>query len=178
MKLIRQIIILTPFIFSFSLETVSAQTSQLTVRPKIIRVVDKLKKEDEVHFGYPVGYGGKPETKNKYYKSYLKLKAKATNEELASLTKSNFKPIVIYSFSILHSRDYRNLKEIFIEHVNDTSFYWTAAGCTGFIERVNWFMLKRLDPASQSYSKSYLTKEEYDMYCAKFKKQDDLFSCN
>ena len=156
--------------FSFSFETVKAQTSPTKIRPKINRLIDKLQKEDEVHFGYPIGFAGKPETKNKYYKVYLKLNAKATNEELVLLTKDTFKPIVIYSFSILHSRGYKNLKDIFVEHLNDTTFCWTASGCTGFIERVNWFMLRRLNPTSQNDNNNYLKKEEYDKYCASFKK--------
>ncbi len=148
------------------------------MRAKINKLVNKLKKEDQVHFGYPVGYGGESETKNKYYKLYLKLKSKATNEELTLLTKNNFKPIVIYSFSILHSREYEDLKNIFIEHLNDTSFYWTAGGCTGFVQRVNWFMLRQLNPIIQDNSKAYLTNEEHLAYCAMFEKQDKLFSCH
>ncbi len=173
-----QIILSTIFIFSFFNTTLNAQTSQTDIRPNINRLVAKLKKEDEVHFGYPVGYGGKPETKNKYYKLYLKLKSKATNEELTLLTRDTFKPIVIYSFSILHSRKYEDIKDVFIEHLNDTTFYWTASGCTGFVERVNWFMLRRLNPTIQDDSKAYLTKEEYAAYCAMFGKQDKLFACN
>jgi hypothetical protein len=158
-------------------ETVGAQARTTKIRPEINKLIDKLAKEDEVHFGYPIGFSGKPETGNKYYKLYLKLKAKATNEELVSLTEHSFKPIVIYSFSILHSRGYKDIKTIFIAHLNDTSFYWTASGCTGFIERVNWFMLRKLNPG-QNDNKKYLKKEEYDNYCTMFKKQDYLFSCN
>jgi hypothetical protein len=178
MKRIGQITLSILFIFSCILVTVNAQTSEVTIRPKVNRLVEKLKKDGEVHFGYAVGYGGKPETRNKYYKLYLKLESKATNDELVLLTRENFKTIVIYSFSILHSRAYKNLKDIFIEHSNDTAFYWTAGGCTGFVERVNWFMLRQLNPTSQGHNASCLTQAEYDTYCAKFKQQDKAFSCN
>src|SRR6266542_934828 len=71
MKFPIQLILGATFGFSFLITTVNAQTRQ-TPRPEINRLVDKLKKEDEVHFGYPVGYAGIPETNNKYYKLYLK----------------------------------------------------------------------------------------------------------
>ncbi len=163
------------FLLLFSL-TINAKPNQHDIRPKISRIVDKLKKDNYVHFGYAVGYGAVRETKNKYYKLYLKLKAKATNDELVSLTKDSSKNIVVYSFAILHSRDYENLKSIFINHISDTTFYWTAGGCTGFIERVNWYMLRQLKPTDKDDNKNYLTTKEYDEYCSKFKKQDPLFS--
>jgi hypothetical protein len=155
--------------------TINAKTNQIDIRPKIVRIVGKLKKDNYVHFGYAVGYRAVRETKNKYYKLYSKLKAKATNDELVALTSDSSKNIVVYSFSILHSRDYENLKSIFINHIGDTTFYWTAGGCTGFIERVNWFMLLQLKPSDKGGSKNYLTKQEYEEYCAKFKKEDPLF---
>lgn len=158
--------------------SVSAQVNPTTIRPKIIRLVDKLGAENLVHFGYPVGSAGKPETQNKYYKLYLKLRSKATDEELVALTKGSSVPIVVYSFSILHSRGYKDLKNIFIDHLGDTTFYWTASGCVGLLERVNWFMLRRLNPASRNAHTTWLTKEEYDSYCMNFKKQDGLFWCN
>jgi hypothetical protein len=163
------------FLLGFSL-TIDAEAHQIDIRPRITKIVNKLKKDDYVHFGYAVGYGAVRETKNKYYRLYLKLKAKATNDELFLLTKSSSKNIVIYSFAALHSRGYENLKSIFINHVDDTTFYWTAGGCTGFIERVNWHMLRELKPGKNGIDKNYLTNQEYDMYCAKFKKEDPFFS--
>jgi hypothetical protein len=79
--------------------SVNAQISGTELRPKITRLANKLKEDDEVHFGYPVGFAGKPETNNKYYKKYLKLKSKATNDELVLLTKDDSKPIVICFFN-------------------------------------------------------------------------------
>lgn len=178
MNAIKQILSLSLLAFSFGILTTNAQSGKITIRPKINRLVEKLRKGSEVHFGYPVGFAGRPETKNKYYKLYLRLQSKATNEELVLLTSNDSKPVVIYSFSILYSRGYKNLKEIFIEHLNDTTFYWTAGGCTGIIGRVNWFMLRRLNPINGDDSKAYLTKEEYNMYCGKLKRQDESFSCN
>jgi hypothetical protein len=156
--------------------TLSAQSSAL--RPSISNIVNKLRKEDEVHFGYPVGFGGTPETKNKYYKLYLKLKDKATDDELIILTKDTSECIIVYSFDILWQRQNSSLKNIFIQHHNDTTFFWTAAGCTGVLDRINWFMLRRLNPNQNNENKKYLTKEEFDLYCNKFKKADQNFSCN
>ena len=163
-------------IFTFVV-TVSAQTKQTVLRPKIERLTDKLRKEDEVHFGYAVGFSGRPEKSNKYFKLYLKLKDKATDDELVLLTKDASECIVAYSFDILWRRQYSNLKEIFIQHQNDTTFFWTAGGCTGFIDRVNWFMLARLKPIQKEGSINFMTKDEYDLFCDKFKKQDKDFRC-
>ena len=155
-------------------ETLSAQT--IEVRPRINSIVNKLRKDDAVHFGYPVGFSGRPEKNNKYYKLYLKLKNKATDEELVFLTKDTSECIIAYSFDILWRRQYSNLKDIFIQHQNDTTFFWTSGGCTGFVDRVNWFMFKRLDPKRNK--QEYLTKEEFDLYCDKFKKADKFFNRN
>jgi hypothetical protein len=166
-----QTIIFTLLIFNIY---VFSQSDQIVVRNSILKIAEKLRKEDVVHFGYAVGEAGILETNNKYYKLYLKLKTKATNDELVFLTNDTSKCIIIYSFSILRSRNYDKIKDIFISHLNDTTYYWTAGGCTGFIERVNWFMLRQLKPSNQS---SYLTKNEYDMYCNDFKKEDNEFTC-
>ena len=156
----------------------SAQTNKIVLRPKIDNLVSKLRQEDEVHFGYPVGYAGRPETNNKHYKQYLKLKDQAKDEELVLLTQDTSKCIVVYSYDILWRRQYPNLKSIFLQHQNDTTFFWTASGCTGSLCRVNWFMLWKLRPSEKEGVNSNLTKEEYEIYCDKFKKTDSLFTCN
>lgn len=156
--------------------TLSAQTIEL--RPSISNIANKLRKENEVHFGYPVGFAGRPETNNKYYKLYLKLKDKATDNELIQLTKDTSECIVVYSFDILWQRQNPSLKNIFLQHQNDTTFFWTAGGCTGVLDRINWFMLRRLKPNQNDGNKNSLTKEEYDLYCDKFSKADNLFTCN
>lgn len=166
------------FFSIFFAVTASAQTNQKFLRPSIERITNKLRKDNKVHFGYPVGFSGTPEANNKYYKLYLKLKDKATDEELALLTKDTSECIVAYSFDILWRRQYSNLKDIFFQHQNDTTFFWTAGGCTGILNRINWFMLKRLKPNQNTESKNWLTKQEYDLYCNKFHKADNLFACN
>lgn len=137
-----------------------------------------MRKEKVVHFGYPIGFSRRPETKNKYYKVYLKLKIKATDDELVLLTQDTSNCIVAYSFDILWHRQYSNLKDIFLLHQDDTSYFWTAAGCTGVLDRINWFMLRRLKPSQKDRSKTYFTKEEYKLYCTKFHKADIFFICD
>jgi hypothetical protein len=151
--------------------------AQTNIRTNILNITNKLQKDNLVHFGYPVGFAGKPETGNKYYKLYKRLKAKATTQELVELTKSTSALVVVYACDILQERNYEGLKNIFFEHVNDTTWFWTASGCTGFIDRVNWFILKRLKPIDSAAANG-LTKAEYDLYCSRFKKKDELFSCN
>lgn len=155
------LIILLLFSFTFK---VSAQKNQNIVRPKIIRIVTKLERGNEVHFGNPVGVAGLPETNNKYYNLYQKLKRKATNAELIELTKSKSIIIFVYAFKILYSHEYVGLKDIFLRHINDSTLFWTAGGCTGFVEQVNWFMLQLLKPTNKDGSKTYLTKSEYKLY--------------
>ena len=168
--------IMTLLLLACFVATLSAQTTE--VRPSITNITNKLRKENQVHFGYPVGFAGTPETNNKYYKAYLKLKDKATDDELVKLTNDTSECIVVYSFDILWQRQHSSLKTIFLDHQNDTTFFWTAAGCTGMLDRINWFMLRRLSPNHNDESKKHLTKEEFDLYCDKFKKADKNFSCN
>ncbi|HMJ46139.1 MAG TPA: hypothetical protein VK498_02355 [Ferruginibacter sp.] len=154
----------------------SATDDDGKIRPRVKRIVEKLQKDHLVHFGYAVGFAGIPETNNKYYKRYEKLKRIATNEELVFLTSSKSKQIVVYSFDILQSRGYKQLREIFIEHVKDTTFFWTAGGCTGLINRVNWFMLGRL-ASLQISGENSLSKKEYEKYCQQFEAEDKYFKC-
>ena len=151
-----------------------AQTVEL--RPSIINITNKLRRENIVHFGYPVGFAGRPETNNKYYKLYLQLKNKATDDELIFLTKDTSSCIVVYSFDILLHRKSKSVRNIFFQHQSDTTFFWTAGGCTGVLDRINWFMLRRLK--SNQDDKNTLTKDEYTFYCDKFARADKHFTCN
>jgi hypothetical protein len=160
-------------VLTFSL-TVDAQSG---IRTNILNIINKLQKDNQIHFGYPVRFAGKSETGNKYYKLYKKLKAKATTPELVELTKAESALVVVYAFDILQERNYEGLKNIFLDHVSDTTWFWTAGGCTGVISRVNWFMLRRLKPPDGAATVG-LTKSEYDFYCNRFKNEDVLFSCN
>ena len=155
-----------------------AERDKDTLRQRIRTIVEKLRSEKEVHFGNPVGFAGRRETNNKYYRKYLKLQKRASDRELLALTNDNSKEIVIYAVTILHSRQYTDLKAIFFEHQNDTAWYWTASGCTGVLNRVNWYMLRLLRPDQGSNSKNSMTKDEYNLYCDKFHKRDEVFTCN
>ena len=146
--------------------TLFAQKSDNSLRTNIQTIVWKLKKENILHLGAPVGEAGKPETNNKYYKLYKRLAAKAVTEELVSLTNDSSRLIVLYAFNILSSRGYSGLKDIFLQHVSDTTEIWIAGGCTGAVVKVNSYMLSYLNPKYYQSSKVFLTKEEYDMYLA------------
>jgi len=135
-----------------------------TLRPEIRRLLIELRKDKEVHLGYPVGIAAVPETNNKYYKHYCQLKEKATDKELLILTDDTCKEIVIYAFDILYSRKNSTLKTIFLKHQNDTRSFWIASGCTGIADRVNLFMLDLLDPNRQNVEPGYMTKKEFDSF--------------
>lgn len=173
-RLIRQVspTVLVLLLFNW------AVAAQKAIRTNVLNIANKLQDDNQVHFGYPVGFAGRLETGNKYYKLYKRLKADATTQELVELSKGKSALVVVYAFDILQERNYEGLKNIFNDHVNDTTWFWTASGCTGFVDRVNWFMLRRLKPTDNGNATGGLTKAEYDMYCSKFKKEDELFSCN
>jgi len=158
--------------------TSNANDTIINVRPKIQRIIHRLQKDNKVHFGYAVGYDSKPETNNKYFKLYKRLKSKATNQELLELSNSKSEIITVYSFNILHSRKYEGLKMIFLKHISDTTWFWTAGGCTGFVNRINWFMLRKLRPTGDETASHLFTKDEYYLYCNRIKQGDSLFTCD
>lgn len=145
---------------------------QSALRPGIQSLVHKLEKEKIMHLGAPTGYSGKPETNNKYYKLYRRLEAKARENELLELVNSPAPTIKLYAYSILHNRAYSGLKIIFLQHLNDSTEFWMAGGCTGVIDRVNAFMLRRLNPAHANPGKTWLTKEEFGRYSKALARKD------
>jgi hypothetical protein len=144
--------------------TVAGQLSHTSLRPKIQTIVSRLKKENVLHLGAPVGFAGKLETNNKYYKLNNRLNKMATNEELVTLTNDSSKVIVLYAFANLSSRGYSELKDIFITHISDTASVWMAGGCTGTVTKVNSYMLNYLNPKYYPTDKAFLTKTAYDNY--------------
>jgi hypothetical protein len=154
-----------PLLFCFSIAvSACAQHGKDSLSLRVTNIVNSLRQEKILHLGYPVGIGGTPETNNKYYKLFRKLKAKATNRELQLLTYDSSKTIVLYSYLILRSRNYIDLKNVFLAHLNDTTDIWIAGGCTGVVDRVNSFMLEQLNPENVDNGKVYLTKNEYEDY--------------
>ncbi len=153
-------------------KSLTAQSTQSEIRPSIQRIVFKLKKEQTLHLGFAIDLAGIPEKRNKYYKLYQKLSAKASDEELVMLTKENSRTIFLYSFLALYSRNYNDLKRIFLENCSDTSRIWIAGGCTGVASKLNSFMLRQLNPAYVDSRLPYFTQEEYDSYVKLIDKTD------
>jgi hypothetical protein len=164
------------FLFLLALSA-TAQNIPPLIRPQVAAIAQQLQKDNRVHFGYPVGYSGRPETNNKYYRLYRRLAASATEQELIELTNDPSKALVVYAFAILHARKSNGLKTVFLHHINDTAWFWTAGGCTGTVNRVNWFMLRRLKPTGDGNAPNTLTKEEYALYCKRFNAADNIFTC-
>ncbi len=162
-KVVKYFIILFALIITPFLKP-HGQSTGVDIRPSIKKIVTELSGEKTLHLGAPVGFAGTPETHNKYFKLYQKLGRKATDKELVSLTEDDSKVLVLYSFLILHSRNYSNLKEVFLKNIKDNSDVRMASDCTGIILRVNMFMLQQLNPAFNNSRQQYLTKEEYDKY--------------
>lgn len=163
----RKIYIIVSFLFFivlFHSLGLYALNSEEYVRPRILRLAKKLSKSETLHLGYPVGIAGVPETKNKYYKRYLKLEKLATDSELVILTKHKSTNVVIYAFNALSSRGYKNLQQIFLNHINDTAYFSIDAGCTGSFGQVNSYMLNYLKPGLYKGQINYITEEEYQRY--------------
>lgn len=134
------------------------------IRPGIDRIVKKLSKEPIMHLGFPEGMGGKLATKNKFYKLFQKLSNRATDPELLALTDHRSKIIVAYSYLILHTRNHKDLKKIFLKYINDSTRVGVAGGCTGSSQQLNLFLLDILNPAYYDSRLPYLKQEEYDNY--------------
>jgi hypothetical protein len=115
-----------------------AQTNQ--IRTEVSRIAEKLGKEEILHLGAAVGEAGVPETSNKYYRLYVRLKNRATNDELYFLTHRSSKIIVLYAFTLLKSRNDGRVKDVYQRYAMDTSDVWQAGGCTGVLWKVNQYM--------------------------------------
>lgn len=142
----------------------TGQSSQISLRPKIQKIVNQLNKGNLLHLGEPIGYAGKPESKNKYYKLNKRLNKLASTDELVALTYDTSKVIVLYVFENLSSRKYSGLKDILLNHIKDTADVWIAVGCTGSMTKVNSYMLKCLNPKYYPKDQGFLTKTEYDNF--------------
>lgn len=134
------------------------------VRTSVKKTVDALRVENQLHIGSPVGVAGIPETKNTYYKLFLKLKRNATNAELLQLIQDSSSVIKLYSYMALVERGDINVKNIFLSHIYNTTEVWAAGGCTGVVWKLNQFMLFYIRPDVPG-SVSYLSKTEFDTYC-------------
>ena len=173
MRLFKQILVCL-MLLMFSLKDY-AQSATTKITSNIQMIVNKLEKESLVHLGYPVGYSAKPEKNNKYFRLYKKLLRKASDDELLQLTNQETPNIVVYAYKALYDRNFSGLKDVFLNHVNDTTWFWTAGGCTGVLERINRFMLRHLKPDVNNVYRYVMTKQEYDIYYDQLKKKEDLF---
>jgi hypothetical protein len=136
------------------------------VRTSITALCHKLDREQIVHLGAPVGYGGKIESPNRYFKLYKRLRRKATVDELVSLCQSKSKVILTYAFAALVYKQSPAAKVVLEQNLQDTSLVWHSGGCTGVLRSVNSFMLTSLTPQPGAKS-SWMAQEEYDAYLVK-----------
>src|SRR5689334_6208791 len=109
----QKVLIIFFFMFCLGLTHLFGQESSFVISSRVERIVRKLSREDMLHLGAPVGYAGKPETGNRYYKTYLKLVSKASEQELVALCQSNNKLIVVYAYYALAEKGYTGLTAIF-----------------------------------------------------------------
>ena len=100
--------------------------------------------------------------------NFKKLLEVTSNEDLVYLT--NYKKPIIrnYAFDGLEERNYPEIRNIFIQHINDTIEQVNInAGCTTYPENVRTHMLLGLHPVS-SKSKFKYSKKEFDAYFKKY----------
>ena len=133
------------------------------VRSSITRLCYKLDREQIIHLGAPVGYAGKIESSNRYFKVYKRLRRKATVDELVALCRSESKVVLTYAFAALVYKQSPAAKVVFEQNLQDTSLVWHSGGCTGVLRTVNSFMLTSLTPQPGAKT-AWMAQEEYDAY--------------
>lgn len=127
--------------------------------------VDSLIKFDAI-FDEAVGYGGsKPEV----YTWFEKLAQSAENDELIRLTSHSSPTVRGYSFWALVEREDPKVKEIMLEHVDDSVYIERMSGCLGYQEKLNDFMLSIIAPNCVDTNCSRLPPEDMAEIKAKMK---------
>ncbi|GLB47760.1 hypothetical protein Y10_01280 [Neptunitalea sp. Y10] len=123
-------------------------SAQETVATPVSTLVNKLAKENIV-MGSAIGDGGSTPTQ---YKTYTKLKAAATPNELVMLTNHTNGVVRCYAFWALYETNYTAIIPQLKAHLNDDEIIKTQFGCMIERETVANFILRR--------AKSYITYED------------------
>ena len=113
---------------------------------KISKAASKVVKDIEeinVVMGNAVGFAGK---RPKQYDNFVKLKTKATTEELKELTNHPNPTVRSYAFWALSYDHSIDLLPIVLDHINDTALVATQFGCIGIEESVGDFFISVVTP--------------------------------
>lgn len=120
----------------------TSKYQSITVNDSLQPFVDSLVQFDAI-FDEAVGYGGsKPEV----YTWFEKLMELAQESELTRLTNHNSPTVRGYAFWALVKRESPMVKEIMLEHIDDTVYVDRMSGCIGYQEKLNEFFLSIIAP--------------------------------
>lgn len=127
--------------------------------------VDSLVEFDTI-FDEAFGYGG---GKHTVYTWFEKLMEIAQDDELVTLTKHSSPTIRGYSFWALVERENPMVKEIILEHVDDSVYVDRMSGCIGYQEKLNEFFLSIVAPNCINVDCAKLPLEDIEEIKAKMK---------
>ncbi len=133
---------------------------------KPIRVSDSIQPildsliESAIIDGEAVGYAG---IKSDIYLCFERLVELATSEELIFLTDHKTPSVRAYAFWALSKKRNPIVKEIMMNHLNDTGTFSYMSGCSISEEQVNQFYLNLLTPQYIDLDCIKLTAEEVNL---------------
>lgn len=114
----------------------------IAVNDSLQPFVDSLVQFDAI-FDEAVGYGG---SKPKVYTWFEKLMELAQESELTRLTKHSSPTVRGYAVWALVERESPVVKEIMLEHVDDSVYVDRMSGCVVYQEKLNEFLLSIIAP--------------------------------
>jgi hypothetical protein len=124
-----------------------AHSDSIKVRKNILKVARQISRCKTVDRG-PVGFSAQV---TRQFNRYIYLINHATEEELISLTDYKAAIVRAYSFEILVSRSYRDIRKILYNHVSDIAIIKIRGGCITSTEHINLYFLKLLTPRNLGY---------------------------
>ncbi len=86
--------------------------------------------------------------------------ALADDNELKLLTKHSSPSVRGYSFWAMVEREHPSVKEIIIEHKDDSVYVFRMSGCVGYQEKLNDFLLSVVAPNCVDVDCSRLPPED------------------
>ena len=93
----------------------------------------------------------------------------AEDDELIKLTNHSSPSVRGYSFWALVEREHPKVKEIILQHVDDSVYIGRMSGCIGFQEKLNDFMFSIIAPSCEDTDCSRLPPEDIAEIKAKMK---------
>ncbi|XOV68682.1 MAG: hypothetical protein ACFHU9_05770 [Fluviicola sp.] len=136
-----------------------------TVNDNLQPYVDSLIEFDAI-FDEAVGYAGSKPTVYVWFEKLMEL---GEDKELILLTKHSSPTVRGYSFWALVEREHPKVKEIMLQHVDDSVYIDRMSGCIGYHEKLNDFLFSIIAPNCIDSDCSRLPPEDIAEIKAKMK---------